>query len=76
MIHITTKELIYKMTFEEEANERFRQLQEDINHGLELRGEDKAFYEEFKPKYGYKARLERKTFNEGSAYPTGHVAEE
>ena len=71
---ITTKELYemtYKLTFEEEAKERFRQLQEDINHGIELRGEDKSFYDEFKPKYGYKPRMEKDSLNEGSTFWQG-----
>jgi hypothetical protein len=71
---ITTKELyemIYRLTIEEEAKERFRLLQEDINHGIELRGEDKTFYEEFKPKYGYKPRMEKESLNEGSAFWEG-----
>ena len=61
-------EMIYQFTFEEETRERFRLLQEEINQGLELRGEDKAFYEEFKPKYGYKPRIERESLDEGSAF--------
>ena len=68
---VSTKELyemIYKLTIEEERKERFRLLQEDVNHGLELKGEDKVFYEEFKPKYGYKPRMEQASMEEGSAF--------
>ena len=61
-------EMIYQFTFEEETRERFRLLQEEINQGLELGGESKAFYEEFKPKYGYKPRFERESLDEGSAF--------
>ncbi|MBD8046688.1 hypothetical protein [Clostridium faecium] len=71
---VTTKELyemIYKMTFEEETKERFRLLQEDVNHGIELRGEDKVFYDEFKPKYGYKPKMEKESLNDGSAFWEG-----
>ncbi len=73
---ITTKELyemIYKITFEEEAKERFRQFQEDVNHGIELRGEDKAFYEEFKHKYGYKPKIEKESLNESNAFWEGEA---
>ncbi len=68
---VSTKELyemIYQITFEEETKERFRMLQDDINHGLELKGEDKTFYEEFKPKFGYKPRIEQESIEEGSAF--------
>jgi hypothetical protein len=68
---ISTKELyemIYQITLEEETKERFRLLQEDVNHGIELKSEDKVFYEEFKPKYGYKPRMEQAIIEEGSAF--------
>ena len=61
-------EMVYQMAFDEEAKERFNQLQEQINQGLELRGEDKDFYEEFRPKYGYKPRLERESLQEGLTF--------
>ena len=60
--------MVYQMAFDEEAKERFSQLQEEINQGLELRGEDKDFYEEFRPKYGYKPRLERESLQEGLTF--------
>ncbi|EQB89818.1 hypothetical protein J2Z44_001703 [Clostridium punense] len=59
--------MIYKLSFEEEARERFRLIQEDINHGIELRGEDKAFYDEFKPKMEKESLSEGSTFWEGEA---------
>ncbi len=68
---VSTKELyemIYQITLEEETKERFRMLQDNINHGLDLKGEDKTFYDEFKPKYGYKPGLEQESIEEGSAF--------
>lgn len=68
---ISTKELyemIYKLTFEEETKQRFRLLQEDVNQGLELKGENKAFYDEFKPNYGYKPKLEKESIDKVSAF--------
>lgn len=68
---IQTKELyemVYQMAFDEEAKERFNLLQEEVGQGLELRGEDKDFYEAFKPKYGYKPRLERESLQEGLTF--------
>lgn len=48
-------EMFYQMAFDEEAKERFNQYQEEVNRGLELRGEDKDFssdYKEFINEYG------------------------
>lgn len=61
-------EMVYQMAFNEEAKEHFNQLQKEVVQGLELRGEDKDFYEEFKPKYGYKPRLERESLQKGSTF--------
>ena len=68
---IQAKELykmVYQMAFDEEAKERFTQLQEEVNQGLELRGEDKDFYEAFKPKYNYKPQLEKESLQEGLTF--------
>lgn len=61
-------EMVYQMAFDKEAKERFNQLQEEVNQGLELRGEDKDFYKEFRPKFGYKPRLERESLQEGLTF--------
>ncbi len=70
-LSISRNEIIYKMTFEEETKERFRLFRQAINHGIELRGEDKTFYEEFKPKYGYKPKMEKESLNNASDFWEG-----
>lgn len=61
-------EMVYQMAFDDEARARFEQLQAEVNQGIELRGEDKDFYEAFKPKYGYKPQLERESLQEGLTF--------
>ncbi len=69
-------ELVYQMTFGEETKKRFEELQEEVNQGIELRGEEKDFYEEFKPKYGYKPIIEKQSLKEGRAFWEGEESGE
>ncbi len=61
-------EMVYKITFEAETKERFKQLSEDLNKGMKLSAADQEFYNEFKPKYGYIPRLERESFDISETY--------
>ena len=61
-------EMIYQMTFAEEAKERIAELEQEVSQGLELKGSDKVFYETYKSKYGYTPDLKQTTQDESMAY--------
>lgn len=61
-------EMIYQMTFAEEAKERITEFEQEVNQGLEMRGSDKVFYETYKSKYGYTPDLEQTRQDESMAY--------
>lgn len=61
-------EMIYQMTFAEEAKECIAELEQEVSQGLELRGSDEVFYETYKSKYGYIPDLEQTTQDESMAY--------
>ena len=61
-------EMIYQMTFAEEAKERIAELEQEVNQGLELRGLDKVFYETYQSKYGYTQGVEQTTQDGSMVY--------
>ena len=61
-------EMIYQMTFAEEVKVLITELEQEVSQGLELRGSDKVFYENYQPKYGYAPELEQTTQDESMVY--------
>ena len=64
-------ERIYKQTYDEATKERFGDLQEKLKSGRTLTEKEEAFYNDFKPFYGYVPKQREEALDEGMTFWEG-----